>query len=350
MLIFKMKQNKRYISLFGIVFLSMFLFSCIEEVNLPLRVEKPKLVVDGLISNENTSYKVKLTYTGVYDKSVATPASLALNGAKVIIQDNLGKSTLLQQDILELGTFVTTDENFIGSVGKSYRLVVTLPNADAYSTKFQKMLPVPDIGSLKYEFKDIPNLNNPDYYQIYATTKDPSEQQNFYRWAAYGYSRWESTGKPCGPFSPSICYDFCWVPTTADNVTIASDVAINGNFINNISVFSSPIRAIGKHYVEVLQYSLDQDSYRFWNLYEEQRKRVGTIFDPQPAPIEGNLINEANKFDIALGYFSVSAISRKKLTIPFDASLPFTRLLVGQGDCRVAFPFGSLDKPVGWPE
>jgi hypothetical protein len=345
-----MKKGKRHISILGLIILPMLLLSCIEEVNLPLRVEVPKLVVDGLISNEATSYKVKLSYSGIYDKSTGTPPSLALNGAKVIIQDNLGKSTLLQQDILELGTFVTTDPNFIGTVGKSYRLVVTLPNGDVFSTKFQKMLPVPDITNLKYEFKDIPNLNNPDYYQVYANTKDPSGEQNFYRWAAYGYSRWQSTGKPCSAFSPSICYDYCWVPTTTDNVTIASDAAVNGNFITDVPVFASPIRAIGKHYIEVIQYSLDREAYTFWNLYEEQRKRVGTIFDPQPAPLEGNLINEANKYDVALGYFSVSAISRKKLTIPFDGSLPFTKLLIGQGDCRVVFPFGSLEKPVGWPE
>ncbi len=345
-----MKKGKRYISILGLIILPFLQFSCIEEVSLPLRVERPKLVVDGLISNEKSTYKVKLSYSGVLSNSLGIPPNLALNGAKVILQDNLGKSTQLLQNVIELGTFETIDSTFIGAIGKSYKLIVTLPNGDVFSTKFQKMLPVPDITSVNYKFNDVVNISQPDGYNVYVSTKDPAEQQNFYRWAAYGYSRWQSTGVPCGPFSPSICYDFCWVPTTADNVTIASDVAINGNSFTDIPVFFSPIRAVGKHYIEVIQYSLDKDAFTFWNLYEEQRKRVGTIFDPQPAPIEGNLVNEADKYDIALGYFSVSSISRKKLTIPFDGSLPFSKVLIGKGDCRLAFPFGSTYKPLGWPE
>lgn len=324
------------------------LTSCIDEIDLPIRVEKPKLVVDGLITNENTQYVVKLSFTGKYQNSLATPANLALNGAKVTITDDRGRKTDLKQDVLELGTYRTIDPSFVGTIGYSYKLEVTLPSGDKYSTKPERMNDVAPILNLSYEFKNIVANNQTDAYQVYLDTKDPGEQQNFYRWSAYGYSRWESTGALCSAFGPTICFQYCWVPTDYPQVLLYSDASINGNFIKKVPVFLSPIRAIGNHFIEVTQYSLSKDAYTFWSLYEEQRKRVGTIFDPQPAPIEGNLINETDPTDIALGYFSVSAISKKKLMIPIDVSVTGNPDLIPLGDCRKAFTNGTLDRPSGW--
>ena len=340
----KKKMAKFLFLFFGVIGLT----SCIDEIDLPIRVEKPKLVVDGLITNENTSYVVRLSFTGKYENSLSTPTNLALNGAKVVITDDRGRKTELKQDVLELGTYRTIDPSFVGTIGYSYKLEVTLPNGEKYSTIPERMLSVAAITNLSYEFKKVGTINTPDAYQVFLDTKDPAGEQNFYRWSAYGYSRWESTGALCSAFGPTICYQFCWVPTNYPDVLLFSDAAINGNFIKKFPVFLSPIRAVGNHFVEVTQYSLSKNAYTFWNLYEEQRKRVGTIFDPQPAPIEGNLVNEADGTDIALGYFSVSSVSKKKLTIPVDQTVRGNAALIKEGDCRKAFTNATLDRPSGW--
>lgn len=333
---------------FMLLFFTTISYSCIDEIELPLRVEKPKLVVEGLITNENSTYIVKLSLTGKYTNSLSIPTNLTVNGAKVTITDNRGRIADLKQDVLELGTYRTLDPKFIGEIGNSYKLAITLPNGEKYSSKPEMMEAVPPIINLSYEYKKISNINVPDGYQVYLDTKDPGDVQNFYRWSAYGYSRWESTGAPCGSFSPSICYNFCWVPTDYPQVLLYSDASINGNSITKVPVYLSPIRAIGNHFIEVTQYSLSKDAYTFWSLYEEQRKRVGTIFDPQPAPIEGNLVNDSDPTDIALGYFGVSAIFRKKLTIPIEIKTPTNPSFIRTGDCRRAFVGSSLERPTGW--
>jgi Domain of unknown function (DUF4249) len=341
-----MAKNLYIILSFG--FMAVFFSACIEEVNLPIRVEKPHLVVDGLITNDSSSYVVKLSFTGNYTNSLSTPANLSLNGAKVIISDSRGRTTVLKQDVLELGTYRTIDPNFVGTVGLSYKLEVTLPSGEKYATAEEKLVAVPQILELDYKYTSIETPNLPNAFQVFVTTKDPSAEQNYYRWSAYGYSRWESTGALCSAFGPTICYDFCWVPTSYPAVLLYSDVNINGNFISKFPVYLSPIRAIGNHFVEVTQYSLSKNAYTFWNLYEQQRQRVGTIFDPQPAPIEGNLVNTKDPSDIALGYFGVSAISKKKLTIPIDQSVKTNPSLIEKGDCRKAYQFGTLERPTGW--
>jgi Domain of unknown function (DUF4249) len=327
---------------------SILLSACIQEVDLPIRVEKPHLVVNGLITNDSSSYIVKLSFTGNYTNSLSTPANLTLNGAKVIISDNRGRSAVLKQDVLELGTYRTIDPNFVGAIGLSYVLEVTLPSGDKYITKPEKLAAVPLILELTYKYVAIETPTTPNAYQVYVTTKDPASEQNFYRWSAYGYSRWQSTGALCSAFGPTICYDFCWVPTSYPAVLLYNDANINGNFIKNNPVFLSPIRALGNHFIEVTQYSLSKDAYTFWNLYEQQRQRVGSIFDPQPAPIEGNLVNVADPSDIALGYFGASAISKKKLTIPILQDVKTNPNLIEKGDCRKAYQFGTLERPTSW--
>lgn len=323
-------------------------YSCIDEVDLPIRVEKPKLVVDGLITNDSSAYIVKLSFTGNYINSLSTPANLSLNGAKVVISDSRGRTAILKQDVLELGTYRTVDPSFLGTIGLDYALEVTLPSGEKYKTKPEKMVPVPSILELTYDYKAIQTNNTPNAYQVYVTTKDPAADQNFYRWTAYGYSRWQSTGALCSAFGPTICYDYCWVPTAYPAVILFNDANINGNFIKNYPVYLSPIRAIGNHFIEITQYSLSKDAYTFWNLYEQQRQRVGTIFDPQPAPIEGNLVNVNDPSDIALGYFGVSAISKKKLTIPVKQDVVLNPSLIDKGDCRKTYQFGTLERPTGW--
>jgi Domain of unknown function (DUF4249) len=332
-----------FLLVFGIA-----LFSCIEEIDVPIRVEKPKLVVDGLITNEPSPYIVRLSFTGYYQNSLSTPANLAVNGAKVTITDNTGRSTALLQDVLELGKYLTIDPDFIGQIGNTYKLEVQLPTGEKYATKPEKLLPVPQIQNLSYEFLNVEAANSTDGYQVFVDTKDPADEQNFYRWSAYGYSRWESTGALCSAFSPGLCYQFCWVPTDYPQVLLYSDASINGNFIKKYPVYLSPIRAIGNHFIEVTQYSLSKSAFTFWNLYEEQRKRVGSIFDPQAAPIEGNLTNTNDETDIALGYFSVSAVSKKKLTIPVDQAVRTNPSFIMPGDCRRAYINGTLERPSGW--
>ncbi len=322
--------------------------SCIEEVDLKLRSEKPKLVVDGLVTNENRSYSVKLSYTGVYQNSNFTPRNLAVNGAKVTIKDSRGRTFDLPQDILEIGTYRTKDGAFVGEIGLSYTLTVIMPTGEEYVSIPETILPINEIETLTYEYKKNKGVDQPDFYLVNLTTQDNPESGNFYRWNAIGYSRWQSTGAPCGAFSPSICFEYCWVPTVYPQIILASDINFNGKKITNIQVYNSPVRSIGNHFIEVNQFSLSKNAYTFWSLYEEQRKRVGSIFDPQPAPIEGNLVNINDPADIALGYFGASAVSTKKLTIPLEDKVTVNPRLIGLGDCRTAFVFATLIRPKGF--
>ena len=78
------------------------------------------------------------------------------------------------------------------------------------------------------------------------------------------------------------------------------------------------------------QYALTQAAYQYWTLFEQQRTRTGSLFDPQPASIEGNVRLQSDTTTLALGYFGASAVSRRRLIIPSD-TINYGRFIVRFG-------------------
>ncbi|RDC65135.1 DUF4249 domain-containing protein [Adhaeribacter pallidiroseus] len=325
------------------------LTACIDEVNLPIRNEEQKLVVEGLITNEKTPYTVRLTYTGTFKGGSTAPASLAVSGALVTISDNTGATVTLKPIIQQPGIYRTTDTTFVGQVGRSYTLKIVTPQGKTFVSTPEMLSPVPPIENLTAVFKDVADRSKPSGYQVTADTKDPGETENYYRWTAYGYSRRVSAGKPL--LGGGICCANCWIPVFDNTINIFTDERINGNQIKNREVFFAPYYAQGKLYVEISQYSLSREAYQFWQRFQEQQSRVGSIFDPLPAPLEGNIANTENPAELALGYFGASGISRKRLTISGDTLVLFPdyyKEFIQPGDCRLAYPNAGFLPPENW--
>lgn len=297
-----MKNTSRF---FVFLFLSMLLNACVEEVNLPLRDPEPQLVVEGLLSNDPVPYEVKLSYTGVFASGRFLPSRLAVNGALVSISDDKGVRTVLEQDFLEPGTYRTADPNFVGVVGRTYSVTIVTPDEKKYVSRPERLNAVPPINRLYAEFAER-TRTRPDGYEIYIDTQDPAESQNYYRWTAYGFSN-----RPCG--NP-----YAWVPFFSRGINIFDDRNINGKEVKRRNVLFSAMYGSGFHFIEVAQYAMSREAYQFWQLYNEQLNRTGSILDPLPAPIKGNVVNADNPDDIALGYFQVSGIARRKLKITPD--------------------------------
>jgi hypothetical protein len=294
---------------------------------------------------------VRLFTTGNFVSARYPPASLGVQGALVQISDDTGKITTLKPLLEQPGVYQTTDTTFIGKVGQSYTLTVLMPDGKMYQSQPEKMLPVPLLEELKAEFADIPDRSQPSGYRVMVDTQDPVETANYYRWSAYGYVRRESEGIP--RLGGGLCCKSCWLLVANNDINILSDANINGNRIQGRFALFTPFYLRGKQYVEVSQYSLTREAYQFWKLLDEQQTRTGSLFDPQPAPIEGNMYNVEDRTELALGYFSASAISRKRLIIAADTVTMFPDyekeyIPFGPQDCRFAFPNASFYSPENW--
>lgn len=335
--------------------------ACVEPVTLPIRQTERRLVVDGLITNEAPPYLIKLTYSGNLTSSLLIPEELAINGAKVVITDDKGRSVRLEQDPLNPAYYWVRDPSFRGQLGRSYTLFVSLPDGSRYQSTPERLEPVAPLDKLTAQYHLQNNaLGQPDLYLIGIDTQDPPTPGNFYRWETVSYlPRWTKYDPLHPPVSNGLsqfCFCSCWVPYFGPLTDVLSDALINSNHISGRIVFSSPIYAVGNQYVQVRQFSLSRAAYQYWTLFEQQRTRTGSLFDPQPASIEGNVKAIEDSTKVALGFFGASAVSQQRLTIPGD-TINYNRFLIRFGnafippnqDCFQAFGQAQSLPPVGYP-
>ena len=65
----------------------------------------------------------------------------------------------------------------------------------------------------------------------------------------------------------------------------------------------------------VNQYSLNEDEYTYWEKLQNISQQVGGLYDMIPSAISSNINCIEDPTDKVLGYFSVSAISSKRIFI-----------------------------------
>ena len=334
--------------------------ACVQEVSLPIRQTERRLVVEGLVTDGPFPW-VRLTYSGSYSSTNPAPPELVINDALVIISDDRGQRVQLVPDPFAPAYYGLRDSSFVGQPGRSYTLSITLPDGTRYQSKPELLNPVPPLDPLRAQYRRQNDaLGQPDVYDIRIDTRDPATPGNYYRWSALGYTRrwvqFDPKHPPINVFGPPCNTCSCWVPTYGPPGDVLSDALINGNRIAGRLVFSLPILAIGTQYVQVRQFSLTRAAYQYWTLYAQQSSRSGTIFDPQPAPIEGNVRAVADTTNLALGFFGASGVSQQRLTIAGD-TLNYDRFLLRYGkqfipptgDCFFNFSQPILVPPSGWP-
>jgi len=295
-----------------------FVFSaCIKQVDVKTRNEKPILVVEGAITTDTMSYKVKLSYTGPFTRTALIPEDHLEKDARVIIADDQGNATTLVHK--SDGIYETTDSNYIGKVGRSYSLIVELKDGKKYISLPEKISPPVPFTNINVRFVSDFNLDHPAYLATYVDTKDPPDQENYYRWSFYSWLMRQTHGIGCG--FGCVAYEYCFQKFTDNEIRIFSDDAINGNEILNQFIGRSYIYAYGKHYFDIRQLSISRANYQFLEKLQEQQTRVGNILDPLPASVKGNVYNAADPNDFALGYFSASSSTHKRfIVVPYNIS------------------------------
>src|SRR5664280_2486699 len=155
------------------------LCTCIDPYTPKLRGYDSLLVFDGLITDANTSYSVKLSRTFQVQNStqaMVSDANVSLtdNGENKINLGNKGN-----------GLYKTDSLDFTGMVGRTYTLHITTKEGNEYISDPCSMQSVPDIDNVYYA-KDQELVNNGTQSQegisIYLDSKE-GENNLYYRWA-----------------------------------------------------------------------------------------------------------------------------------------------------------------------
>jgi Domain of unknown function (DUF4249) len=321
----------------------LFLVSCLEKVDVPIRQETQKIVVEGLITNDPKFVSLKLSQTTSFGNANSVEP---LKGAYVEVRSSTSEVTVFRPVPDELGYYRPNNRQWAGKEGVSYSIYIALADGRTFQSVAQKLPKTVVIESIDTTFVN----NSSPGFQTYASFKDPLETENYYRWTAFGFHIRLSTGA-----SPPACCNRCWVLKRENSVNLLSDFLVNGSLVKERPVYFSPFYALGKHLIEIQQFTISKDAFLFWTRYKDQQQRTGTIFDPLPAALTGNVFNTNDSKDVALGFFEVSGVSRKRIEadgntrgrLAFNFNNP---LYIKEGDCQLAYPFAihATEIPSGW--
>ena len=348
-----------------IVFISCLMtVDCVRVVKVPVRNVPPMLVVQGLVTTSPGPYTINLSYSGRYTngyQAAVLDSQYFIPDAKVVIRDDVGDSTTCSY--AGFGNYLSDSVNFKGVVGRSYTLAVYLSNGRVYLSKPETLPAVAPIDSLTigYDSAGLTFIQPPPLVAT-VNSHDPGGGPHYYRWSSFGYIPRKSWGFPCNISDPPCndpfvctCEAFCeQVNSVVSQVTLYSNQYTEGRQIIK-PVYYSPVYWFGKHFMEIDQYSLTLTSYRFWEQYLEQTNRTGSILDPLPSPVTGNIYNAADSNDLALGIFSASGVFQKKLTVvPFFLQEYELESVAGSyilpGDCDLVYrnTLPDLVSPPAW--
>ena len=297
------------------VIIILFLFilsSCITQFVPKTNEDKELIVVEGLITDQPGINTIKLSKSlPLGTTNLPNPAT----GCTVTISDDMGKKFSLRET--DPGTYVTDPDVFQGAVGRQYTLHISTNYAfynHSYESVPVEMKLVPHIDSLYYEKKTIAegpgNLPSQEGCQVYLNTHDPTNQCKYYRW------KYSETWEFVLPYY--VANRVCWISNNSDvinikNTSVLGEDKIEKYPINFISNETDRLKV--KYSILVDQYSLTEDEYLYWEKLQSFSEQVGGLYDMIPSAVPSNVYCIDDPKQEVLGYFSVSAISSKRIFI-----------------------------------
>lgn len=310
-------MNGNYV-LVWFLFVTMILTGCKErfEPNLP-SMPNGYLVVEGVI-NASGPTQIKLSRTTPLDQKQIFKPEL---GAQVKVEGDDNSTFALTG--LANGIYVSGALPINQST--KYRVRIRTGDAKEYLSEFVNVKITPPIDSISWKEQD-------GGVQIYANTHDPTNNTLYYRWdydetweihsAYYAFYRYVN-----GVIRPTISTDpqiyYCWKYDTSKTILLGSSAKLEQDiiYLNPLLFIPRGEERLGVRYsIQVRQYALNKEGYQFMEQMKKNTESLGTIFDPQPSALKGNVYSVSDPKEIVIGYINASTIEQKRIFIS-DADL-----------------------------
>lgn len=333
-------------------------FGCIDPYEVDVSEGAQLLTIEGTVTNGPGPHLIKLSRSATYGsifQSLVRPVS----GAIVVIRDNTGSVAIFSEDRNMIGTYISP-EGFSGVVGRSYTLLIELADGKTYTSLPEKINKPIEISKIFYKSETIPvegQTNLDSGVGIFVELADPSDENNYYFWRN-SPSVYLLQTRPDLFFNrttmmtePKDCCSRCFRYETTGNTSyfLTNDDSFNGlkNTIKAAFIPDDGLRFIDIYRVDLNQLSITANAYRFLRLAKQQSEITGSVFDPPPANIRGNMLSPNTPDEVVLGYFIAAGETQRRIYI-FGADLEFrqpVRLI--PDDCRRVDNTTSAP-PVDW--
>jgi hypothetical protein len=308
--------NVRSLTLLMAVFLSLlfFLDSCIEPFSPPeVNTDENYLVVDGFFNVGGTdTSRIELRRTQNINQ---TAQPIIETGASMTVEEEAGELHTFTESGPGVYLLPPRPYNMAGK----YRIRIKTQGGKEYLSEYVIVSRTPAIDSITNKLDVVQNA-----MVFYVNTHDAANRTQFYRWkfeetweydATY-FSALEVVDNQVVLREENI--NKCWGNKKSGSILLGSTVRLSDDIIKNLPLNRVPV-STNKLYIKysllVKQYGLSREAFEYWTDLAKTTQGTGSLFDPQPSQVTGNIMNTADPKDLVFGYFSASTEETKRLTI-----------------------------------
>lgn len=287
-------------------------YSCIDDYELKLKSNEPRLVVEGVITNQKGPYVISLTKSRhqlSFDPNANQTDNMKytrwsdgvepIYNAEVYITDNnesitdtLIKSWTLfrhkqnaSDSIGYLGYYQT--KKIKGIAGHTYSLTVKWQNKEYHAISY--MPSVPPLDSVQFNFTK-GEIGKEDFNIPLLYFKEPQNELNYYLFITPGNSRvW-----PYSILSDEYLKEY------VNGLDVCKGIAPDYWMTAYPYVYDGKL--FDDYFIEM--HSLTKEAYEYYKALLQQFRTDGGGYSPSPASPPTNIDNGA------LGFFRASAVSR----------------------------------------
>lgn len=320
------------------------LAGCVEPY-VPAVLDAPAsyLVVDGFI-NGNGVTRIKLSRTTNLAATTVPPVE---KGAKLFIVDEAG----LRYALTEKASGSYQSDSLQLSPTHQYQLAITTAANASYASERVPLKVTPAIDKLDWQ-------TDGSQVQVQLSTHDASQQSRYYRWGFV--ETWEFNSA----FKSILEYDYtkqiivsrttpiytCWRTEQPSLIKQGSSIQLSQDALTDIGLLSISTRAERlkvRYSVLVSQYVETAQEFAYYELLRKNTEAVGSVNDPLPTQLTGNVHRLDNPAEPVLGFVGAHTIQQQRLFINRqDLALPSNWVFdTPYNDCTIGEEDLSLNKP-----
>lgn len=347
----------KQLSIASLVLLVSFAFwGCINEIKLDIDSAQQWVVVDGQLTDSLQVCQIKISNSaiiGVGNDNILTP----ITGCTVRVLDDVGGSF----DFTETADGIYSRE-MEGEQGRQYHVEVKLPTGKTILSHPTTLEAAPDLLPSSAEIIEKTTISptgkavtSNQLFLKMNTDVGTSTPRPYLRWQAKG----EYEFKEAYPMALST--KTCYIKDNVDfnNIKIFDTNELPGTTLTNepFLITSYNYRFADMYCFHLFQYSIGAEEYKYWEGVRDIVNIDGSLFDPPPGTVRGNLYDPADPDELILGYFSVAGVAYSRefmnanslgfFVEPKCSSLSFRPQYAECRACETIL-FSSVEKPAYW--
>lgn len=326
--------------------LLLLMSGCIDPINIKDKDQQRHLVIEGSFTNDPEHNYVRLSYAKPYNNTY-----MEYDTAAFVYVSSMDGTTRYEfaYDTATSRYYPIDGSAAYGEPGKAYMLHVSIGDSVYQSPWITMPRPISvdklhlEMDEQLYAFKGDRGKTRFPGYKVLVDYQDPAGEKNFLRWSfLVNYEVFTQPWYYINEFGvpqPKDCCAKCLIKEKLDKFKVVDDRLTDGNRVINQEVLFIPFyRYFGvKHKLKVYQYTVTEEAYEFYRIMEQQKEATGTVFDPPPARVVGNMYNPHNEHEQVIGFFDVSAVTAKEITVLRDE--------INHGFLPYQFPDDCLELP-----